>query len=126
MLQVVRLQHKTSGEGIFRCNTFDGEFVDFTNEEKQMYSDFNIRHNSFNSPKKDLLYIRLYDKTWFCAYKTVEQLQQWLMPDEIRFLISKNFDVLLLAVNEYQVGEHQVIFTKESIVSSNVINSLFI
>jgi hypothetical protein len=126
MLQVVRLQHKTSGVGIFRCGLFNEEYINMTDEEKCMYDDFNLRHRNFPTPSTEGLSMYRNDRKWFCAYKTVEQLQQWLMPNEIRFLISKDFDVLLLTVNEYQVGEHQVVFTRESVQESTVINSLFI
>lgn len=126
MLQVVRLQHRENGVGIFTNNTFDNKLLTFPNEERQMYLELNRRHDDFNTPIEDKLDIHLDDKEWFCAYKTVEQLQKWLMSDEIRFLISKGFDVLLLNVGEYQVGEHQVVFTRESVKESTVINSLFI
>ncbi len=39
--------------------------------------------------------------------------------------MKKGDKVLLLEVTEFQVGEYQIIFTKESITSSKDITSLF-
>lgn len=61
-----------------------------------------------------------------CAYKTVEQVQQWLEKEEIQYFTSIGFRVYLLTVSEYQTGEYQVIFTKDSIESKEDVTSLFV
>lgn len=83
------------------------------------------RHGNFPTPRQEGLNMVLDDKEWFCGYKSIDELQNWIYSDEIKFFISKGFKVLLLEVTEYQLGEYQIIFTKESITSSKDITSLF-
>lgn len=84
------------------------------------------RHNTFNDPDEDRLNIYKGNKEWFCAYKSVEQLQEWLTPQEIEILSKNGYKVLMLDVEEYQEGRDQVIFTKESIISSKDVTKLFL
>jgi len=124
-MQVVRIEGE-DGLGMFMYY-FDNE-----SELKRKYSpaeaikNLMIRHLSFNCPEEDGLKIRLDDKKWFCGYKTVEQLQQWVLKEEIQEMNKHGFEVFLINVLEYQEGEHQIVFTKESIVSKEIITSLFI
>lgn len=81
------------------------------------------RHNEFPNPYQEGLKM---GSEWFCAYKTIEQVQKWIMASEIRYFIELGFKVLLLTVDNYQVGQYQVIYTKDSIKSQEDITSLFI
>lgn len=83
------------------------------------------RHYDFPTPSRYGLDMYLDGKEWFCGYKSIDELQSWVYSDEIKFFISKGFKVLLLEVTEFQLGEYQIIFTKESITSSKDITSLF-
>lgn len=83
-----------------------------------------IENNS--AMDEDYLSINKDNKEWFCAYKTVEQLQDWIYKEEIQYFASVGFKVILLKVSDYQIGEKQVLFTKESIKSQEDITSLFI
>ena len=65
------------------------------------------------------------DKNWFCAYKSIEQLQQWIKPEEFQYLFNNDYKLLLLDVTEYQEGEYQILYTKESILNSKDISNLF-
>ncbi len=65
-------------------------------------------------------------KDYFCAYKTIEQVQQWIMKDEIISLINNGCNILMLDVSEFIEGEFQTIYKKEHIVSNKIINSLFL
>jgi len=82
-----------------------------------------MRHQLFNTPYQDGLNIA---DNWFCAYKTIEQLQDWVFTGELKEIIDNGFKVLLLDVTEYQEGTHQVIYTKESIVGMKDISNLFV
>ena len=115
---VVRVQNRETGIGMF----YTTNLLMYTSGLTQVC----YRHRDFNTPDEDGLDVRLDGKEWFCSYKSIEQFQQWVMLDEVRILIDKGFDVLLLDVKEFQVGEHQVIFTKQSIVSTKIINELFL
>lgn len=114
-IKVVRLELK--GTGIFISPYVDMDRVEIAG----VYH----RHKEFPCPESEGLDLREDGKEWFCAYKTIEQVQQWLRKEEIQYFISIGFRVLLLTVNEYQLGEYQVIFTKESIESKEDITSLF-
>lgn len=114
---VIRLERR--GRGIFRP----------TNKsiyKSAVFKRVIIRHGNFNTPFLDGLNMGLDAKEWFCAYKSVEQLQEWLELDEIKYFITKGFKVLMLEVSEFQVGRDQIIFTKEGIISSKDISSLFL
>ncbi len=83
------------------------------------------RHTKFNNPFCDGLDINLYDLKWFCGYKTLEQLKEWLTIEEIKILLSNEYNIYLIDAQQFQIGEHQIIFTKESITSKININDLF-
>lgn len=86
------------------------------------------RHNGggFPTPRMEDLDVRKDNKEWFCAYKTIEEFQKWVLSEEVEFFVSIGFRVLLLNVTEYQEGKKQVIFTKESITTSEDITTLFV
>ena len=46
------------------------------------------RHSKFNSPQEDNLDIRKDNKLWYCAYKSIEQMQEWITPRELKDIIS--------------------------------------
>lgn len=119
VIKIVRLERR--GFGIFRPKN---QAILKSKIAQRTYD----RHNNggFPMPWQEDLDMDMDGKEWFCAYKTVEQLQQWVLKEELAFFISKGFKVLLLSVSEYQEGEKQVIFTKESIVSSEDITTLFV
>ena len=118
MMTIVRFERR--GNGIFRPSN---KSIYNSAIAKRTYA----RHNNgnFPLPENENLDLIRGGKEWFCAYKTIEQLQSWVHKDEIDFFISKGFKVLMLDVNEYQEGQMQVVFTKESIISSKDITSLF-
>lgn len=89
-------------------------------------TDLLFRHSNFNTPDADGLDVRAFGKEWFCAYKSLEQFKLWVRTSEIKTLIARGFDILLLDVEEFQVGNDQVVFTKQSITSTKVINELFL
>lgn len=111
--QVLRFEHRGSGEGMFSSGAA-----------------YNIgyigdRHREFNTPYRDGLDLERDGKEWFCGYKTIEQMQEWVKKEEAQKLIARYHDALLLEVSEWQEGSHQIIFTRESIQSRKVINELF-
>ncbi len=87
-----------------------------------------MRHaESFNTPSEDGLSLNLFSKNWFCAYKSLEQISNWILTkEEFHYLIGRGFRIYALTVEEFQVGKHQVVFTKESIVKKLDITELFL
>jgi hypothetical protein len=54
-----------------------------------------------------------HNKQWFCAYKTIEQLLQWITLDEIKAIIKHGFNILVLEVTEYQEGRSSNIYQRK-------------
>ncbi len=126
MIQIIRIEHPSDGYGIFRSKCTEDE-----QNNKELY-DLSMsvcdRHgdHKFNTPMNDNIDLWKDNKQWFCAYKTIEQLIEWITLEEIKLIIKHGFSVLLLEVTEYQEGTDQVIFTKGSIQDSRNLNDLFI
>jgi hypothetical protein len=136
MITIVRIEHKDT-YGLFVANTAEGE--------KRNHCIRDIKDNFINDRHADRFPVTRMDRTilqsdykrsthlnpskdgkiWLCAYKSIDQLQQWIYKDEFKILFDNNYKVLLLDVTEYQIGEYQIIFTRESVLSSKDISSLF-
>lgn len=111
MIQVLRIENE-DGIGIFH-----GGFAFSVCREVA------TRHGKFPNPHQEGLKM---NGQWFCAYKTIEQIQEWIMPDELRMLPECGYRVYLLTVTNYQIGNYQVIFTKDSIIDRKDVTELFI
>jgi len=125
--QIIRIEHESDGYGMFISK--DGRRVEVGRNQNEILPDLYERHKNFNSPHNDGLemYFPLDRKgNWFCSFKSIEQLQEWVKPDELRILFENGFHILILDVSEWVDGEHQIIYTKESIVSQKDISDLFI
>lgn len=126
MIQIIRIEHPSDGHGIFRSKCTEDD-----KGNKELFTLSFIlsdRHGDgkFKTPHEDTVDIYKDNKQWFCAYKTIEQLIEWITLEEIKLIIKHGFSVLLLEVTEYQEGTDQVIFTKEGIQDSRNLNDLFI
>ena len=124
-LQVIRIENK-QGVGCFVAD-----------ENKDAYSlipDACDRHfvgkdsykTQFPTPRQENLNLFKDGYKWFCAFKSIKQLNKLFLPNEIKTLIENEFDIYLLTVSNYQKGRKQIIFTKESIITKENINSLFV
>lgn len=125
MKTVIRIEYPLDGIGMFMTYLSDKE----TEREIKPLDKFCIsayrRHCEFNCPFQDGLNKYKDSKEWFCSYKSIEQLQQWIKTNELKRIIKEGYVVLMLDVTEYQEGRDQIIYTKESIKSSKDITSLF-
>jgi len=122
---IIRIEYPGDGIGIFMTYLSDGETVRNIKPIDEFCINAYRRHRNFNTPSEDGLNKYKNNKNWFCAYKSVEQLQQWIKPIELKRIIKKGYIVLMLDVSKYQEGRDQIIYTKESIKSSKNITSLF-
>lgn len=121
--QLVRIEHE-DGIGMFQThNRFkDGERREhFIMHHKRAIGE---RHEEFNTPWQDGL--PFIPGEHFCAYKSIDQLQQWVMKDEFELLFKLGYSVYLIEVSDCQIGKDQIIFRKEDIVSKTNINQLFV
>ena len=122
MKTIIRIE-RPDGIGMFRNEVAVLNIIELIDLAK--------RHGNGKFPipyyDKNLNIISCYkdDKEWFCAYKSIEQLQQWVKPNEFKYLFNYSYKVLLLDVTEYQEGEYQILYTKESILNRKDISNLF-
>jgi len=124
MKTIIRIEH-LDGIGLFQDYHKSTNFR--PHSVFDICEDLGERHQNgnFPVPSRDNLDINKEDKEWFCAYKSIDQLQQWVKKDEFQILFENNYKVLLLDVTEYQEGEYQIVFTKESIIQTKDISNLF-
>jgi len=121
MKTVVRIEHKSSGIGIFRSDAV--EMLSNSN-------DFKWRHSNFPTPicdtlvgegkistKVSYLDIRADKKEWLCSFKSISQLNEWVTPNEIKEFIGMGFKVFSITTEVYQEGNYQIIFSKEDILT---------
>lgn len=118
--QLVRIEHE-DGLGIFRAQTIDGK------ERGHYVANHNysiiLRHHNFNTPREDKLD---FTDEHFCGYKSIDQLQQWIMKDEFELLFKLGYSIFLIEVSDCQIGRDQIIFRKEDIIRKTNINQLFL
>lgn len=129
-ITIIRIEHKESGLGIFQTRSNKGKWNIFIGKpfliDQLPLKRLQTRHeDSFPAPFKDSLITRDAKDNEFCAFKSIEQVQQWITPREIKVLTANNFKILELKVTNYTVGEYQVLFYKDSIVKSRDITHIF-
>lgn len=122
-LQVIRIENK-KGIGCFQANKDAYDLI--PDACRRHFFGKDSKKTPFPTPTKEGLNLCKDKKEWFCAFKNIKQLNKLFLPNEIKTLIENNFNIYLLTVNEYQKGRRQIIFTKESIITKENINSLFI
>lgn len=120
METIIRIEH-SDGWGIFR-SIFIGDqrsrpCIDTLCPQAM------DRHLIFNTPTDDGYPI--YDKDYFCAYKTLDDMKKWLNSDEIRVLLENGFKVFLLEVSDCFLGKDNAIYKKQDILLKKDISDLF-
>lgn len=133
MIKCIRIEHE-DGFGPFYRQPFR-IYINPWNTLKNTYR----KHESFNAPIEDPLiwtsgsecigHKRLNrfkdEKVWWCAYHSEKQILSMYTEREIKHLMRNKYNVFLLEVKEYQVGEDNIIFTKESVINrSNITNKI--
>jgi hypothetical protein len=116
-IKIIRIEHPSDGIGIFRTGHYFDSYI-----AQHFYS----KHRGMLTPYSDGLDLWMDNKDWFCAYKSIEQFKEWVEQEWVVPILESGFNILLLSVTQYQIGEYQVIYTKESIIKKEIINSLFI
>lgn len=121
MTTICRIEYPNTGKGLFTSRTDDGEYI---------HSLLNCRiplaekHSDFPTPYEDENLGDLQEDE-FCAFKSIQSLQEWILPEWMKEIIKAGFKVYLLDVSECRIGEYQVLFKKENILQSKNITSLF-
>ena len=116
---LVRLEFD-NGIGIFQQDDYD----------ENLHQTILDRHQSFNCIKQDFLITNKIEsidlKKYYCAYKSVSQLKQWITQKQLKALFKLGCNAYLLEVSKCIEGEHQFIYMKSDIVNQTVLNSILI
>lgn len=134
-LQVLRIEHYDK-KGLFRSETFPGSNISKVEDSMinlPPLTTLSSRHlHAFPVPPEDhdqrtgkRLNLCKEGREWFCAYKSVDQVKEWIKPEEMEAVIELGFKIFLLEVEEYQIGSYQVIYTKEGVRYKKDITELF-
>lgn len=132
MTTAIRIEHPSDGYGIFAeyLRNYEGECISgrnsdivLTNNDEEMLH-FWCRHSSFNNPKQDGLSFKSGEH--YCAFKSVEQLQEWVTNDELKYIASKGYRVYKLELSDCQIGRDNIIFTPDHIIKKEDITSIFV
>jgi hypothetical protein len=119
MKTVIRIEHPYDGNGLWRAVGDNGVIID----DISFFEELADKHNKFPLPHEDGLFMTGYH---YCAFKSIEQIQQWIENDWWKEIIELGFKVLMIDISKYQEGNHQIIFKKEHIMQSKDITELFI
>ena len=122
MRTIIRIEH-SSGYGIYRATDKVGN--DIVKIDDPIFKELITRHYDFPTPILDVG-LRFINSSEFCAFKSVEQLQQWITKEEIQELSKLDFKVLMLDVSAYREGKYQILYQKKDIIQSKDITNLFI
>ena len=129
--QIVRLEDP-NGVGIFRSSMLyriiwmSGD-SDISRELRANEIAYGSRHNNFNPPQDDPGIEKNFKSgKHYCAYKSIDQLYEWIQPKEIKLLIEHAaIKVMLITVSECYEGNHQIAFEKKHILEQKCISELF-
>jgi len=121
MTTIIRIEH-TTGWGLWRA-----ALDPFTSiiEVLDCYEEIAAKHRNMPTvPSDPGLGYR--DDDEFCAFKSIEEFNQWMEKSWIPELVNNGFKVLMIDVSECRIGEYQVVFKKENILQTKDITSLFL
>lgn len=118
----IRIEHQTSKVGLFHHSfTYDSD-----NYHKHNDVIFRFHQKpDLMTPQEEFLDLKRYGKKWFCAFKSLHEMRTWITKKDIKDLSKIGFSVLALTLdNTCQIGEHQLIFTKESVIKQDDITKI--
>lgn len=130
--KLIRVEH-ADGYGMFRRKE-DRYILGKCKNTDQMRE----LHCDFPTPTKDNGFKYL-DLSWeefdrfmegkFCAFKTLDQFYQWVIKDELTWLLKNHdFKVITIEIDDKYIweGEYQVLYRKEDVMYVENITSLFL
>jgi hypothetical protein len=120
MKKAIRIEHDC-GNGLFRAEDFDYSVIN--NLPDNICDKLVIKHRSFPTPDKEGLDI---EENEFCAFKSIEQIQQWIEPEWFNEIVKLGFKIYVLELSSCKEGNYQILFKKENILSKKDITELFL
>lgn len=132
-MEFIRIENPKSGLGLFRhaLLNVEEEHADGKLDEKfdkQFKKLLERHHGKFPCPYEDGdLDLWKDKKDWFCAFIDIPQVTKWIEKKEIMMLIKDwGFRIYKIQTEEFQQGNFQILYTKESITNQEDITHMFI
>lgn len=119
MTTLIRIEH-TNGYGLWSARKDDGYSVI---DDVSFYGDILRKHNKMPTPYLEGL---PFTKEHFCAFKTIDELQEWVDKSWFVELFNLGFKVLMIDVSDVIVGKYQAIFKKTDVLQTKDISNLFL
>jgi len=120
MKTVIRIEHE-SGNGIWQARNEENRVI-ITN--LKCYPEISNRHSSIPTPYEDDIYA--FTESYFCSFKSIPQLEEWVEREWIKEFVSVGFRVYMLEISNWLEGNYQICFKKSDILSKKDITELFI
>lgn len=119
MHTIIRIEH-SDGCGMFRSNEETGYryTIGDSKETERMFLIHGARKSPFGEGFK-------FRDDMYCAFDSLETFNELVEPEEVQFLLTKDFKVLMIDVSEMLKGVDQVCYKKEHILQTKDISSLF-
>ena len=111
-MKILRIEHLTLGHGMwYNDHAVRTDYIRTLTEgiSKHLPMDFDERY------KAD-------DRAWFSGCFHEGQLRQWFTKKDVEELIERGFQMFQFDSEQYQIEEHQALFTREGIVSTKVMS----
>ena len=115
---------------IYRVEDVFGNGIYFSNVIRWIFNE-DPECNAIRESHKDLMCPQEEDAldnyildSEYCAFKSTQDLCQWMTKEGLKYLVDLGFLVKELEVNtsECRVGDHQVVFKKKGIIRERILN----
>jgi len=117
MKTIIRIQHET-GNGLWRT-MIEGDFLCTS---LSFHDELSEKHEDFPTPAQENHFLK---KEEFCAFKSIEQLQEWIKPNWFKEIMDLGFRILMIEVSEAITLTYQVMYEKQNITKISDISKLF-
>lgn len=125
MKTILRLENVDDGMGFFY--SYRSYIHNLSRAEQHIINKLKDRHNEeFPAPHADEGIDRFITHDEFCAFKSIESLEQWVTKEELQILISVGIKVLMIDVDECDEGEYQIVYKKTNIINTKDVTDLFL
>lgn len=120
MIVLYRIEHNETELGVFKHNV---------NYIKPQWNDdrlkaLELRTKELPTPYTDKILKKLkFNKDYYCGFKSLRQYKYWFKNNESKILINEyNFSLYEITVKTALIGDKQIAFKKDDIISKVKIN----
>lgn len=119
MKTIIRIEY-SDGKGLWNAKNKNNNYLC---DNFSFSHDLIDKHAEFPTPQQEELPI---SNNHYCAFKSIEQVNQWIDKEWFSEIIEKGFKILMIDVSNCIEGEYQILYKKEDILQTKDISSLFI